>query len=311
MKIYSEGIKILIRIFEDDEINYEDSIEFTKTKAMKAFIKHEKSFGKNISRNIITEELIKLKIDNGYKDNYSFYILKENISLVKKEILYMEENEDKIIKGALDKVYDFIPKDIKIQSNIHLYAGGIDGGFTVSRKDIFINYIKYFNNLDEFVKVISHELFHCRLISLNNKLKNTFIDNINNKYIYEILGMILEEGIACLIQHGIILGEDDPAETLTKAKMNKIDKKLEQLNNILFEIKDGNIDHSMLKTLDIYTIGYHIASSLYGFYGREVLLPWIENYNYKEMIKSYIEVTREKGQNSGFTKEVEKWLLQI
>lgn len=311
MKIDSEGIKILIKIFEDEEINFDDLMELLKTKAMKAFMHHEKSFNKNISRKIITKELIKLKTDNEYKDKDCFYILKENISLVKKELLFIEEDKDKIIQEALVKVYNFIPKNIKIQSSIHLYAGGIDGGFTVSRKDIFINYIKYFNKPDEFIKVLSHEFFHCRFISLNNKLKNTFIDNINNKYTYEVLGMTLEEGIACLIQHGILLEEDDPAGTITKLKLKTIDKKLEQLNNILLGIKEGNIDYFMFKKLDIYTIGYHIASSLYSLYGREILYPWIQHYNYKEIMKSYIRATRETGKNSGFTKEIERWLLDI
>lgn len=311
MKINIEGIRVLIRIFEDNKIGYDKLMELSKTKAMKAFIEHEKSFNKNISRKIIIEELIKLSRDNDYTDRYSLYMLKNNISLVKKELLYIEEHNEKIIGEALEKVYNFIPKSIKIQTNISLYAGGIDGGFTVNRRDIFINYLKYFSKPEELIKVISHELFHCRFTPLNNKVKNIFIDNINNRYTYEIFGKILEEGIACLIQHGIALEEDDPAGTLTKAKMKIIDIKFERLNSFLLGIKEGNIDYSIIKRLDIYPLGYYIVSSLYKFNGIELLIPWIENYNYKETIKSYIKVSRETGNCSGFTKEIEVWLLQI
>lgn len=311
MKINIEGIKLLEKIFEDNYLNYDTLIKFTKSKGTKGFIDHEKSFNRDISKSKIIAELIKLEEDNEYKDIYDFYILRENVSRLKEALLYIDKNGEMIINESLSKVYNFIPKNIKIQPNIYLYAGGIDGGFTVYRKDIFINYIKYFNNLEEFTKVISHELFHCRLVSLNNKFKNLFIDNINNRHTYEILGKILEEGTACLIQHGSVLEKDDPIGTITKEKMKLIGKKFSQLNYILLGIREGNINYLEMEKLDIYSLGYYIASSLYNFYGKEILLPWIEKYDYKKPIKSYIQAMRQTGNNSGFTKEIEGWLLQL
>lgn len=307
MKIKIEGIKLLLEIIEDNSISYNRLVEFTKTKAMKVFIEHERSFDRDISRTMIIKELIELKKKEEYKDKYGFYILKENLSILKDNLLYIEENCDKIISGALENVFKIVPRDIKIQRNIYLYAGGIDGGFTVYRKDIFINYINYFNNLEEFIKVISHELFHCRNISLSNKFKNLFLDNLNSKYIYEILGKILEEGIACLIQHGEVIEKDDPVGTLTKEKIKLIDKKFEELNSVLLKIKEGNIDG--LGSVDIYSIGYYMVSSLYKFYGKEAILPWVEMYDYKKPIKSYIKASREIRGESGFNVEIEKWLL--
>ncbi|WP_312907306.1 DUF5700 domain-containing putative Zn-dependent protease [Tissierella praeacuta] len=311
MKINIEGIRLLEEILEDNCIDYNKLILFVKSEGTKGLIEHERSFNRYINKSMIVEELIKLKKYNGYKDKYDFYILKENIPMLKKEILYIKENEHKIINEALDKVYKFIPKDIKVQPNIYIYAGGIDGGFTVYRKNIFINYIKYINKPQEFVKIISHELFHCRTIPLTNRLKSLFVLSFNNRYVYEILGKILEEGIACLIQHGNILEEDDPVGTLTKEKIKKIDKKIRDLNCFLLGIKQGNINYSRTEVLDIYTIGYYIASSLYDFYGRGALLPWIDSYNYKKPIKSYIEVAKTVKTNSGFTREIEKWLLKL
>ncbi len=311
MKINIEGIKLLVEIIENNCINYDKLVEFTKTKAMKAFMEHERSFSRDISRGMIIKELIKLKKDNEYKDKYGFYIMKENISILKENLFYIEKNGDKIISEALINVFKLVPKGIKIQPNIYLYAGGIDGGFTVCRKDVFINYIKYFNSLEEFIKVIGHELFHCRIISLSNKFRSLFIDNVNSKYIYEILGKILEEGIACFIQHGNILEKDDPAGTLTKEKIKLIDKKFQELNSTLLKIKEGNIDYLGTETIDIYSIGYYIVSSLYSFYGKEALLPWIERYDYKKPIKSYINVSREARRESGFNEEIEGWLLHV
>jgi len=311
VKINIEGIKLLEEILEDNCIDYNKLILFTKSNGTKGFIEHERSFNRYINKSMIIEELIKLKRDNKYRDKYDFYILKENISMLKKEILYLEENEDKIIKESLDKVYKFIPKHIKLQPNIYIYAGGTDGGFTVYRKNIFINYIKYLNKPQEFIKIMSHELFHCRTIPLINKFKSLFIDSFNNRHIYEVLGKIFEEGIACLIQHDNILEEDDPVGTLTKEKIEKIDKKFRDLNCFLLGIKQGNINDSRVEILDIYSIGYYIASSLYDFYGNGVLLPWIDSYDYKRPIKLYIEAAKTAKMNSGFTREIEKWLLKL
>lgn len=311
MKINIEGIKLLEEILEDSYIDYNKLVLFTKSKGIKGFIEHERSFGRNISKSLIIEELIKLKRDKDYKDKYGFYILRENISIFKKEILYIEENEEKIISEALDKVYKFIPKDTKIRPNIYIYVGGMDGGFTVYRKNIFINYIKYINKPQEFVKIISHELFHCRTFSLGNKFKSLFTDNFNNPYIYEVLGKIFEEGIACLIQHGNILEEDDPAGTLTKEKIRMIEKKIRDLDYLLLGIKQGDINYFRIEILDIYAIGYYMTNSLYDFYGKEALLPWIESCDYKKLIKSYIKAAKKTKKSSGFTKEIERWLLEL
>ena len=37
---------------------------------------------------------------------------------------------------------------------IYLFLGGNDGGFTITRDKIYINYGKYINNTEEFIKFL-------------------------------------------------------------------------------------------------------------------------------------------------------------
>lgn len=311
MKINLDGIKLLEEIIAEDRLNYDKLVDFTKTKAMKAFMEHEESFHRQINKSILIEELIKSIKDEYYMDKYGFYILKENRDVFRKSLKDIEKNQTMILERALSNVYKFVPNTMKIRPNIYIYAGGIDGGFTIYRKNIFINYIKYFNSLEDFIEVISHELFHCRDISLGNKFKNLYIDSTYDKNIYKVLGKVLEEGIACLIQHGNILKKDDPVGTLTKEKMDGIYERFQDLNNILLDIKENSLSSLRINTLDTYPIGYHIAKTLYDLLGKEALLPWIERYDYSILIKSYIEAMRQMEGGSGFTNEIENWLLHL
>lgn len=305
-----ESIKILINILKEDKIDYRKLTKFVKTKEVRGFIQHEKTFNRKTSEDIIIEEIIKLKTQADYKDKYDFHIIKNNINIIVYRLNYIEEHQELIMEYALNRIRTFIPQSIKVNSNIYLYIGGIDGGFSVNGKDIFINYIKYFNEIDELIKIVSHELFHCRIIPFKNKFK-VFFTRDTKKYIYEILGKILEEGIALLIQHGIILGKNDPIGTITKEKMEKIEEEFEVLNCVLLKLKEGNIDYLELRKIDIYSIGYYIVNFIYKYYDEEILESWIFKYDYNMPIKSYIYGIRKEGLSSGFSKEIENWILEL
>src|SRR5699024_9919172 len=119
------------------------------------------------------------------------------------DIKNIKLQEKYILEKSMKKVYKILPKDIKVKCKIYLFLGGEDGGFTISRNKIYINYGNYINNIEELIKIISHELYHSRNISYNNRIcfsiKTAFREY--NK-IYEIIGKIMEEGIASLVQHG-------------------------------------------------------------------------------------------------------------
>ncbi|WMM25942.1 DUF5700 domain-containing putative Zn-dependent protease [Tissierella sp. MB52-C2] len=309
MKIHMESIKILINILKEDKIDYKKLTKFVKTKEVRGFIQHEKTFNRKTSEDTITEEIIKLKTQIDYKDKYDFYIIKNNINIIVYRLNYIEEHQELIMEYALKRIKTFIPQSIKVNSNIYLYIGGIDGGFSVYGKDVFINYIKYFNEIDELIKIISHELFHCRIIPFKNKFK-VFLTRDTKKYIYEVLGKILEEGIALLIQHGIILRKNDPIGTITKEKMEKVEEEFEVLDCVLLKLKEGNIDYLELRKIDIYSIGYYIVNFIYKYYDEEILESWIFKYDYNRPIKSYIYGIRKEGLSSGFSKEIENWILE-
>ena len=118
---------------------------------------------------------------------------------------YIKANEREIINNALFRVYRFVPNEVPIKPNIYIIAGGCDGGFTAFMKKIYINFGKYIENIEEFEKVLAHELYHSRYLKFYKKafliLKMSLY---TEKAMYETLGRILEEGIACLIQHGLI-----------------------------------------------------------------------------------------------------------
>lgn len=310
MKINIDGIKFLGEVL-GGELNYAKLKRLTKIKGVSKFIEHEKIFNKGIDKFTLMEEIIKLKIYEDYKDIFNLYILKENLLKLYIELEFIKAHEEKIIDIALDKVYKIVPKSIDIYPNIYLYGGGIDGGFTLYGKEAFINYIKYLANMEEFIKVLSHELFHCRNISITTKLKNYLKLNIKERYLYEVLGKILEEGIALFIQHGRILEKDDPVGSLTKEKLSLVEREFKKLNDVLVEIKEGRVEYINIKTLDYYSLGYYVVSFLCDFYDKEILFPWILEYNYKSLIKYYIEGVRKNDNYHGFSKDIENWILNL
>lgn len=310
VKINIDGIKALGEVLEEG-INYEKLKRLVKTKSISKFIDHERALGRKIDKYILVEEIIKLKIHKDYKDKFYLYILRENLSRLNEELENITLKEEKIINEALSKVYKILPEYINICPKIYLYGGGTDGGFSLYGKEIYINYIKYLGNIEEFIKVISHELFHCRSIPLKNKLRNYFQLNLRKRYLYEVLGKIFEEGIALLIQHGNVLRKDDPVGSITREKLSLVDLEFKKLNTLLAEIKDEDIEYINIKTIDYYTLGYYMVTFLYGYYNREILLPWMLDLDYKPLIKSFILGNREKENCIRFSKDIEIWLMNL
>lgn len=309
VRININGIKHIIDVL-NGPISNEKLMKLIRSKPMRKFIEHERAMNKNVDKYTLMEEIIKLKTYKDYKDKFNFYILNANLSNLSREIEYIKLYEEQIIKNALEKVYLILPRSLNIRSKIYLYGGGIDGAFTLNRREIYINYIKYLANKDELIKVISHELFHCRDISVKIKLKDYIRFNMKDRYLYELLGKIFEEGIALLIQHGTILKKDDPANSITRAKLSFIDMEFTKLNSLLREIRDG-VKYVNIKSIDYYALGYYIVSFLYDYYKRDILLPWILEFDYKPLIKSYIMAVRELESKERFTKDVENWLMTI
>ena len=130
-----------------------------------------------------------------------------------------------------------------------------------------------------------------------------------NRLTYEIIGKSIEEGIACLVQHGAILTSDDPIGTLTKRNLILSKEEFDRLNHILLSIKHDTFNYKDVVKLNIYVIGYHIVSTIYKTEGVLILDDWTIGLEYKRIIKKYIEVCNMNNIPSGFTREVVEWII--
>ena len=304
-----DSIISLSNILKQNTFNEKEFNRFIKTKGTQGFILHQKNMGNEINIETIKKELNKVIVDESYQDRYDFYLIKRNIKKIHEDIKYIKENGELIVNKALKEIYKIVPKDMKISTNIYLYIGGTDGGFTINRRKVFINYGKYIGQSEELIKILSHELYHSRHLSLKNRLILMFkMISKTNRFIYESIGKSIEEGIACLVQHGSFLKKDDPIGTLTRRNIVFIKDELDLLNNILLNIKNDQLRYKDIRKLNIYVIGYHIVRTVYNNEGVFVLDDWTVNLEYRKIMRKYVEICKKKDLISGFTKEIEEWI---
>lgn len=307
--IITEGVELIIELLDSTYFDEKKFKKYMYSKVGKIFLNHERELRRNTSPQIIKNEMKRVINNPKYKDSYDFYKLKENLISVKEELEYIQLNEETIISSVLEQVYKFIPRWVEIRPDITLYAGGIDGGFATFTKDVYINYIKYIGNLNEFKKVLAHEFYHARKVPINKKIELFFKMNFyNGRAKYDSLGRIFEEGIACLIQHGVNLNVDDPVGTLTKRDIILKKEHFAVLNHALYSIKKGTPDYNLINKINIYTLGYIVSKTIYEQNSSISLDEWTINFNYKALIKRYIEICKQNGITSGFDRDIEKWL---
>ena len=310
MVIDTESMEILIQIFEQEFLDETLWDAFIKTKGMRGFLNYQNSIGKSKDKTQIKEELKRVVENKTYEDKYEFIKLKKNLKLLKLDIKYIKKNSHIIIEKALKEVYKIVPKQMPIRSNIYLYSGGIDGGFTINRKDIFINYGRYIGEREEFIKILSHEMYHSRQLPIESKIIFMFkLISKKNRLLYESIGKIIEEGIACLIQHGANLEKDDLTGSLTRRNLLFAKDEFELMNNILINIKSGKTNSKNNKYLNIYVIGYLIVSYLYKEKGVIILDDWTINLNFRRIIREYIELCNKNQIPSGFKMDIIQWII--
>lgn len=311
MIINTESVELLIKILEKDFLDEYLYDTFIRTKGVKGFLNHQNTLGQRGVEAYIKEELKRVVEDESYEDLYEFYKLKNSLKQLKLDIQYINENSHQIIQRALKKVYKIVPKDMPIRSNIYLYCGGIDGGFTINRNNIFINYGKYLGEKEEFIKILSHEMYHSRKLPIENRILLLFrLISRENRLLFEIIGKIIEKGIACLVQHGPKLEKDDLTGNLTKRSLLLARDEFELMNNIITDIKSGKTNNLNRKHLNIYVIGYMIVSYVYREKGVFILDDWTVNLNFKRIIKEYIELCSREEISSGFNNGVLEWIIK-
>lgn len=310
MKFNIESIVVLEKLLKQNTFDEKEFNRFVRTKGIKGFLEHERSMNKYTSINDVRKEIKRITKSKEYKDRYGFHKIKDNILQLSEDIQYIKEKEKFIIDEAIEAVYKIVPRDMSIDTNIYLYVGGDDGGFTVNRNRIYINYGKYIGNVDEFIKIISHELYHSRNIQLRDRfifLLETLLSP--NGITHEIMSKIIEEGIACLVQHGPILKADDPTGTLTKRGLLLLKGEFELLNQIILKGQDGIQNKKSMERLNIYIIGYHIITTVYKEEGVLILDDWTRKLKYRRIIETYIEICNRNSIPSGFSCEAKDILI--
>lgn len=307
MTINIESIVSLANILKQDTFDEKEFRRYIKGRGTKGFLNHEKNINSKTSTRKTKEELKTVVSNKAYKDEYNFYLIKENIEKLNKDIVYLEENEEYILGQVFKEVYKVVPKEMKVKSNIYLYGGGVDGGFTFNRDKIFINYGKYIGTREELIKILSHEVYHSRNISIKDRLAFSLsIVFSPNPIIPEIIGKIIEEGIALLIQHGGNLEKDDPTGTLTRRKLMFIKDEFDLLNHVLLDAKNGMSSYKKIRNLDIYVLGYYIVTTIYNKKGIFILDDWTVNLKSENIIKEYIQICKDNNMPSGFTDQVKE-----
>ncbi len=307
------NLDFLITLYELLRKGFFDEEAFKRfiiTKGARGFMEHENAMGRSVDVRDIKDELRKLMEIDGYEDRYCFHIFKSNLQQIKGDIYYLMSNGEEIVESALDRIHGVISDSIEIKTDIYLYAGGQDGGFTVNRNEVYINYLNYIGEREELIKILSHELYHSRRIKLWNNLK--FGRNLLSKrkrYAYGLLGRIIEEGIACFIQHGPILIRDDKTGNLTRRNLTLSRNHFEMLNEALLNIKNGRFDRVRLGSLNIYAIGYIIVSALHSENKAHLLNQWTVNMNFKHIIMEYMELSRSNETLPEIEHEAIEWII--
>lgn len=302
MGINIESIRYLVEIFKEEHINDKKLNRLMKTKGMKGFIEHENARGK---KTYIRHEIEKLFLRPNYRDKYGFHKVKENLDIIEKDIKKIKIQKKNIVDKALVNIHKIIPRGMKVKYKIYLYYGGEDGGFTINRNRIYINYKLYIEDLEELIKILGHELYHCRNIPYKNRISFS-IWVLLNEYgkVYEIMGKILEEGLASLVQHGRILEKDDPAGTLSKRSLLLIKDEFQLLNQIFSKLIHDRAYSKDLRRLNIYSLGYYIVSTIYNTDGILILDNWTVNLRIGKILERYMEICQEEGVEPGLDPQI-------
>lgn len=311
MKLDIDSIVYLEKLLSQDTFNDKLFKKFINTKGIRGFLVHEPQGNRRIRVKILRKEIQKIMEFKKYKDGYGFHNIRDNLPQLREDVQYIKEKKQDILDEAIKETYKIVPHDMSFNGNIYLYIGGDDGGFTVNREKIYINYGKYMGNIEEFIKIISHELYHSRNIDLKDRFF-FFLDTLSNTNMvaHEIIAKIMEEGIACLVQQGPVLLTDDPTGTLTKRSLLFLKEEFELLNQIILKDIRRIKNQNRIENLNIYAIGYYIVTTVYNKKGVLILDDWTRNLKYRRIIQTYIEICNEYGIVSGFTHQAKNVLTK-
>lgn len=309
MAIDVEFLVVIAEMLSKDTFDDKLFEKLMRTRGAKAFLEQEGFLGRKVNVSDIKNEMIKLLQQEDYEDKFQFYRIKKNITRIRDDIEYLRKNRALILEKALEKVYKIVPEEMDIRTEICLYVGEYGGGFTINRNWVLINYGKYIGHKEEFVNILSHELYHSRVIPLRYKINFLFKSILKKRRdAYNLLGKIIEEGIACLIQHGAILNRDDLSGNLTRRNLSHTKEQFEILNRILLDMRYGKFDKKCLKKINVYSLGYLMVTTIYNEMGVLPLDSWTMNLDFRGIIMTFNKLCVEKNLPYGFYPEAIEWL---
>ncbi len=313
MNLRFEGLETLIQIFEEDSFNEELFVEFINCEQFKGFIEHEKNLHRQTSEESIKSCLKLTLAGSGAKETYGFNYIAKYKSQIKDKISELRNNSKEIQQVLRERISRYAPLDIYEDNfTIHIYGGGWDYGFSEKDGECYINLALLADDIEFLEDIMAHEYYHSR----RREAEIQPYDFTKENYLKTFMYHIMEEGVATLVQFEY----EKKYDGFAFISKERFDKRLEYFQNLDNCIRECEIKNNFSNeavfgyfqdSIPNYIVGYYIAQVLFQEEGKGGLELWNRNCNYVDSFKKYINILRCKGLGSGFSMEVEDYILGL
>lgn len=235
-----------------------------KLPAMAAFLEHEKMLSRTTDESMIRSAFSTAgESDCGGLLPEGIRDLSEQLCATAESI---SQNRCKFAVLALERIRKFSDCNIGENNTVYLYALGRDGGFSPREGELYINLLY---SKDNWMDVLSHEMYHARELSeACEKKRMGYIqlteetDEVGDMLVSELA----EEGIATLIQRK---GREIPRKEDVRFFLN-------QLKNwkYLTAPERKYLYHVLSSGPQRYAVASYLANKVLTAYGRKGLESW-------------------------------------
>ena len=318
ININTKLISKLTYILKQERYNDKLCKDYLKSIAVKGIFFHDRLLYRESSCKAFKTELKNALNKNKYKEQYNLLYIKENILKIEELVSYINKHESKIEIEIIERLSEFITLESFKKVNILLYAGGVDYGFCLIPRNIYLNVSYYANNLSGLISTLAHETYHARERNVFKYLMSCYANiSPQKRYTLIVLREVFEEGIASLIEYGLSYDYNSNS-IITPEDLIESRKYFNRLNDIL-EIIIRNTSakcirehiekYRKIRGKTSYVAGYIIAKDVYLKAGIKGLDIWSKRFDFKTFIQTYIIACKKNNKETGFTPEVENWLL--
>ncbi|WP_160680681.1 DUF5700 domain-containing putative Zn-dependent protease [Clostridium sp. C8-1-8] len=313
MQFRAEGLELLIEMLEKDYFDEQLFDEFTSCEQFDTFMLHEKELLRKTTKDSIRANLIAVLEGKDTKECYQFdYILKYK-DIIKGKLNELKNNASEIEQLILKRIDRYAPLDLFNDNfTIHLYGGSWDYGFSIKTSESYINLSSLAGQLEFLEDIISHEYYHSR-----KRLGEVpEYDFSREEYLRTIMYNIMEEGTATLVQFEY----EKKYEGFSFISKERFDKKFEYIRNLDTCIRQCELENNYSEQIVMeyfkdsvpnYIVGYWIGQVLFKEGGKKGLELWTCSCDYIGCFKQFINILRRDGTYSGFSREVEDFILGL